>query len=333
MPAAPGENPIPATWRIAMTRPLDSIAPRGLPLLACVSILLCALAAPSPADVTIKERIVAVGIGGFGDGTTDVTRAIAGDKSRDDVIHVSTRPGKTVVGGKPRSTSTIMRLDRDRVWNIDDPRRQYTERSFAALRAGAEGSLRVAGAQKTSDVEMEYQVDVERTGRKRTVNGYPAEQVIVTLTAKPKGKAGGEAAAGFAMRMEEWLSNEVLAQDELTAFQSKLALKLGMDPGLQRIRTMMTAQYGAGLRAMADQLKDSKGYPVRTILSVGPVPAPPQGAETQGARADGGAGEPTMTVTTNLLSVSTGPAIVSFDVPAGYTKVTPKAGPKKQRTR
>jgi hypothetical protein len=299
------------------------------------------------------------------------------------------------VGGKPRSTSEIMRLDRDLVWSVDHAKREYTELTFAEMQARAQSALQDAEAARRNesapDIEMDYKVDVVRTGKKETVNGFPAEEFIVTLSATPKNATDGKQVAGYSMKLDEWLSSAVPGQDEVKAFQKRLALKLGMDPGAQRMGQMMTAQYAGGFRELAEKMKDVKGYPVRTITTIGALLSPEQQAQMDQAQAGakqaqadaraqrdsgekgedvqdaaqaaasassgdvkGGIGgflakklaraaqkkaegtaesaEPAagtgglaMTVTMDVLSVSTVPAAgASFDVPPGYTKVVPK---------
>jgi hypothetical protein len=261
-------------------------------VLVCSLFSLCALvlATSSRADVTMTEKTVSSGMAGFGAGVTEATHVIAGDKSRTDETFTYTGRGKTFIGGEPRSTSEIMRLDRDLVWDLDHAKQEYTELSFAEMQARAQLAMQNAEAsrqkEKAQGVEMDYKVDVDRTGKKETVNGFPAEEFIVTLSATPKSKTDGKQVASYSMKLDEWLSSAVPGQEEVMAFQKRLALKLGMDPSVQRMGQMMTAQYGDGLRELGEKMKDLKGYPVRTIMTVGALLSPEQQAQMDKAQAD-----------------------------------------------
>lgn len=353
-----------------------------------------ALAAPALADVTLKEKTVSTGLAGFGNGTSERTFVIAGDKSRSDELYTYTGRFKTLAGGgKPRASAEIVRLDRDLMWDLDVPKKQYTELSFAELReqmargmAEAEAEMgKPENKRAAEDVEMTYKVDVQRTGKKDKINGFDAENVIVTITATARDKKNADAAGSYTIKMDQWLSTQVPGQAETRAFYRRYAEKLGFDPQMQHQLAGIMAQYGDGLKQAAEKMKDLNGHPVRSTvtLELGGGLTPEQQAkldkeraESKKARAEekakqeakddddakaeaagslakgnlggafggflgkklgksaekkvesgvasqesGSASSGGLTITTDVLSVTTGPAGVSFDVPSDFKKV------------
>lgn len=361
------------------------LSSRNVLLAVAVSL---ALAAPALADVTLKERTVSTGLAGFGNGTSERTWVIAGDKSRSDEQYTYTGRFKTLAGGgKPRNSAEIVRLDRDVMWSLDPEKKEYSELSFAEMREMmAQASAEAAKSERKSDVEMTYKVDVQRTGKKEKVNGFDAENYLVTVTATAKDAKSGDAAA-YTMKMDQWLSTQVPGQAEATAYFRKFAEKMGLDPQMRQMSGLL-AQYGDALKQAADKLKDLKGYPVRSTVTMlmGPEATPEQQAQMNKARAEAkqaqaeekvkkeakeddqakadaagslasgnvggaiggflgrklgkaaekkaeastssqgsGSGTPGgLTITTDVLSVTTGAAAVGFDVPSDFKKVERK---------
>ena len=361
------------------------LSSRNVLLAVAVSL---ARAAPALADVTLKERTVSTGLAGFGNGTSERTWVIAGDKSRSDELYTYTGRFKTLAGGgKPRNSAEIVRLDRDVMWSLDPEKKEYSELSFAEMREMmAQASAEAAKSERKSDVEMTYKVDVQRTGKKEKVNGFDAENYLVTVTATAKDAKSGDAAA-YTMKMDQWLSTQVPGQAEATAYFRKFAEKMGLDPQMRQMSGLL-AQYGDALKQAADKLKDLKGYPVRSTVTMlmGPEATPEQQAQMNKARAEAkqaqaeekvkkeakeddqakadaagslasgnvggaiggflgrklgkaaekkaeastssqgsGSGTPGgLTITTDVLSVTTGAAAVGFDVPSDFKKVERK---------
>ena len=364
---------------------------------SAVSFALAAMSlwvAPAFADVTIHEKTVSTGLGGFGNGTTTTTRIIAADKGREDEQFAYTGRLKTFAG-KPRSSSTITRLDKELIWDLDHNKKQYGEMTFAEMReamakgaAQAKAEMAKSGdAHAQQDVKFEYKVDVQRTGKKDKVNGFDAEQWIITLTATPKDKSTGESAGAFKMKLDGWYSTQVPGQAEVAAYYRRWAEKMGIDPQVRTLASSLMAAHGDAVKEIAAKMKDLKGVAVRSTMTMdmGLGLTPEQQAELDKARKDeaksraentkkqdarddldakkdaasslshgnvsgalggflsrklnkaaekkveasvtpkeGSSGGPAFSVTTDMLSVTTGSAAGSFDVPAGYKKVERK---------
>jgi len=269
---------------------------RGATIAALASLL---LASPASADVTMRRRSVSSGLAGFMNGTDERTTVIAGDRSRSDAQYTYTGTFSGLLGGnKPRQRVEIVRLDKQLMWAIDTEKKTYTEITFAEMRQAMEKG--VADAKKEmakpenqkaakdgqQNVQVDYKVDVQRTGKKDKVNGFAAEQVIVTITAIPKNKDTGETAGEYTIKIDEWLATDLPGQGETLAFYKKFAEEMGVDAQLQQMAGAMR-QYADAFKHAGEKMKDLKGYPVHSVttLALGPELTPEQKAEQEKARA------------------------------------------------
>ena len=241
-----------------------------------LAFLVSALAVSARADVTIQEKTVTTGFGGFGSGTSERTMVVAGDKSRSDESFTYTGRFKTLVGSKPRASAEIVRLDKELIWSLEPDKKQYGEMTFAQMReamakgmADAQAEMKKPEHRKAQDqVEMDFKVDVQRTGKKDVINGFKAENVILTLTATPKDKKSGEKGAGYKMTLDQWISNDTKGQSEMLAYYRRFAEKLGVDPQIKQMAGGLMAEYGEGVKQLAEKMKDLKGYPVRSTMTM-----------------------------------------------------------------
>ena len=269
------------------------LSSRGL-LLAVPALL--ALAVSAHAAVVMQEKTVSSGFGGFGNGTSERTIVIAGDKSRTDESSTYTGRFKTIAGGgKPKASAEITRLDRELFWYLDPAKKQYSELTFAQLReqlakgmADAQAEMANPDARQSDpNVVTTFSVDVKRTGKKETINGFAAEEFLITLTATSKNKSDGKVVGTYTMTMDQWMSTAVPGQAEMQAYYRRMADKLGMDPQLQRTAGAAMAMYGDGIKELAAKMKDMKGYPVRSTLTIqmGAVLSPAEQAELEKKKA------------------------------------------------
>ena len=251
-------------------------------------ILALLLVSSASADVVIKEKFVSEGLGGFGNGTTSRTLIVVGDKSRSEDEATYTGRFKTLAGGgKPHTTVSITRIDKEVIWNLEPEKKQYTELTFAQMRemmrkGQAEGEKSAQEAQ-AKDAEMTFTVDVKRTGAKETVNGFPTEQVIITCVGKPKNPEKGapekgEKNAEIRMVMDEWLTKSAPGAQEQAEFYKRFAEKLGLDPELSGVSATARQMYGNGMKELAAKMKGLGGVAIRSTFT---IEGSPEMAEAQ----------------------------------------------------
>jgi len=234
------------------------------------------LASSAGADVVVKEKTVSEGLSGFGNGTTIRTLVVAGDKSRSEDEFTYTGRFKTLAGGgKPRTSVAITRIDKEVIWNLEPDKKQYTEMTFAEMRrmmeqglAAADQESRKAEAKDVKDAEMTFTVDVKRTGAKQDVNGFPAEQVILTCTGKPKNPEKGAAGGEVRIVMDQWLTKNAPGSQEMKAYYRRFAEKLGLEMETAGIDAMARRMYGSGLKEISAKMKGLEGFPVRSTFTI-----------------------------------------------------------------
>jgi hypothetical protein len=238
---------------------------------------------------------VSEGLGGFGNGTTNRTMIVAGDKSRSEDEFTYTGRFKTLAGGgKPRTTIAITRIDKEVLWNLDPEKKQYTELTFAQLREQMEAGL--AAADKSSkdaqpkDADMTFTADVKRTGARETVNGFAAEQVVLTVVGKPKHPEKGAESAEFRMVMDEWLTKNATGSGEMTAYYKLFAEKMGASMDMAGVNAMAQQMYGGAMKELAAKMKDLGGFPVRSTFTIEGSSAMAE-AQKQSAQARGKSAE------------------------------------------
>jgi hypothetical protein len=242
-------------------------------------ILALLLVSSASADVVIKEKSVSEGLGGFGNGTTSRTLIVAGDRSRSEEEATYTGRFKTLAGGgKPHTTVSITRIDKEVIWNLEPEKKQYTELTFAQMREMMQQGLaegRKAGQDAgAKDAEMAFTVDVKRTGAKETLNGFPTEQVVITCVGKPKHPEKGAEGAELRMVMDQWLTKSAPGAQEQAEFYRRFAEKLGLDLQLAGVGAAAQQMYGNGMKELAAKMKGLGGVAIRSTFTIeGPPPA------------------------------------------------------------
>ena len=234
-----------------------------------------ALALPSlaGADVLVKQKTVSEGLGGFGNASTEGTLVVSGDRSRSEDLVTYTGRFKTLVGKKPSQNISITRLDKELIWRLDPDEKQYTELTFADMRAmmakgSAQASQKPPGTAGPQDEGMTFSVDVKKTGAKQDVNGFPCEQVVITCTGKPTDPKQAEAISEVRMTMDQWMTKKAPGQAEMADYHRRLAEKLGRDAGIAQMAEAARAMYGNGMKELTGKLKDLEGVPIRSTFTI-----------------------------------------------------------------
>lgn len=188
-----------------------------------------------------------------------------------------------VSGNKQRSDngdrSTIIDLDREVMITVDHKKKEYTEMTFAEWREML-SRLQGMGKGETADkpegekVEWKFDVKVDRTGERQTINGYACEKVILTMKAegekKPEaGSSEGGGKGGMVITSTQWMTPQVAGWDEAQNFGKKFAEKLGMSSGGGAgalVENMMKSnpQLSAAFKRLAEEGKKLNGVAVKT---------------------------------------------------------------------
>jgi hypothetical protein len=199
--------------------------------------------------------------------------------------------------------------------------------------------------------QYEVDFDVNNTGQTKTINGFDTREVIVTVTVREKGKKL-EDSGGVVMTVDNWLTRTQPALKEIWEFEARYYQKLeGPTPQIDARQLATAMAMFPGLKeAFARYSKASlDGTAIQSTTTIEGVKSPEEmkQAAAQGggdqsaptsvggaiggfmrrraqANADKNAANPrttVMTVTNEVLSISTSVSAADVALPAGFKLV------------
>jgi hypothetical protein len=247
-------------------------------------------------------------------------------------------------------TGRIVDLGEQKVYDLDMKKKTYTVTTFDQLRQKlreaqeraakeAKDAPKEAGepAQPSSnEKQYEFDFDVKETGQTRSVAGYDAKQVVMTVTVREKGKTLDES-GGVVLTTDSWLGPDIPAMKELAEFEMKYWKAIAPETALVSAEQMATvaAMYPLIKPAM-DRLNQEKvnlkGTPLATTMTFEGVKSKAQ-IEEQSKSSGGGLsgmlarkmaksdGKPRATIFTmnsETLEIATTVGATDVDIPAGF---------------
>ena len=154
----------------------------------------------------------------------------------------------------------IIDLNEEKIYDLDIKKKTYTVTTFDELRRKMEEMEAKAKADaakapkeeqpETQGKQMELDFDVKTTGQTKTINGFDTREVVITVTAREKGKKL-EDSGGMVMTVDNWLTKSQPALKEIADFDRRYFQKLA-GPTIQ-----MDAQQLAAAMAMMPGLKEA----------------------------------------------------------------------------
>lgn len=255
------------------------------------------------------------------------------------------------------TTGQIIDLAEEKVYDIDLKKKTYEVTTFDELRRrmreAREKAEKDAAREQPGETkpeksgepqkELEVDFDVKETGQTKTLAGYNAREVIMTVTLREKGKALEEG-GGFVMTSDSWLGPQIPALKEVADFNLKYWKALqGPDAmGMSAEQMSMVIAMYPMLKQASDRLsKESgklQGTPLATTTTFDVVKSKEQMAQQSESSGSGGGGlggmlarklakkgdseaKPRATVFTVMgetEEVSTSVATADVDLPAGF---------------
>jgi hypothetical protein len=209
-------------------------------------------------------------------------------------------------------------------------------------------------APKDNNVEIDF--DVKNTGQKKTLNGFDAHQVVMTITVREKGKTL-EQNGGLVLTADSWLAvPKIAAMKEVADFDMRYAQKLygpmiaGASAEEMATAAALYPMMAPAIARMRTEGTKLDGTPVITVVTFDAVKSAEQVAADQKQREseskpsasgglggiagglmrraaqkkmEGGGGGPkdratVMTSTTEILKVVTDVTAADVAVPAGF---------------
>jgi hypothetical protein len=261
-------------------------------------------------------------------------------------------------------TGELVDLAQEKVYAIDFKGKSYKVKTFAEIRKeweDAKAKMKEQAAEakeEPKEGEVQYEIDfkVERTGQRKTVNGYDCQEAIMTIAIRQKGKTLDEG-GGMAITSDLWLAPKIPAMQEQIDFTQRYMKKLFGNDTETMARDLAQAlamypQLKDGMERMKKEAVKLDGTPVLTTMKIETVMSPEQAkSQSEGGdkpkmgiggiagglggmfgkkkkaeeapKDDAAAAGPKnratfMTSTTELLDVQTSVAPGDVDIPAGF---------------
>ena len=187
------------------------------------------------------------------------------------------------------TTSQIVDLDEEKIYDLDLRKKQYKVTTFAEIRRQMEEARKKAeedarraekeagGREEPSSQstepkkEVEVDFDVKNTGQAKTINGFDTKQSIVTVTVREKGKTL-EQGGGLVMITDMWLAPEQKALDEVGDFDRRYAQKLyggvsGVSADQMAMVMAMYPMLRQAMEKMAAEGDKVEGTAIQTTLT------------------------------------------------------------------
>jgi hypothetical protein len=181
--------------------------------------------------------------------------------------------------GKPQTTVAITRLDKDLVWDLNPPKKTYTERPIA-LPAGTEtkAERRQSGSEQKPYKIVKSEIKVTKTGATKTINGFACTEYLITWEVVMEDTAS-KGRVTQVMTTDLWntpLTDQLKKAQAIEAeFSKKLMQKLGVglspEEANQLGAGMLTSMYGLDAKETAGKLEEVgkemakvEGYPIVT---------------------------------------------------------------------
>jgi hypothetical protein len=246
------------------------------------------------------------------------------------------------------TTGRIVDLGEEKVYDLDIRKKEYRVTTFEELRRKLREAQERAAKEKPketgepaqpsgSEKEVEFDVDVKETGQTKSIAGYDARQVVMTLTVREKGKTLEEN-GGLVVTSDSWLGPEIPALEELAAFEMKYWKAIAPETAT------ISAEQMAAVVAMYPMIKQAidrlnqekvnlKGTPLATTMTFEGVKSKAQIEEQSKSSSGGGLSgmlarkmmkkndSPRATIFTassETLEVATSVGPTDLDTPAGF---------------
>jgi hypothetical protein len=247
------------------------------------------------------------------------------------------------------TTGRIVDLGEEKVYELDIKKKEYRVTTFEELRRrmreaqerAAENAKKQQGQEQQAqqpEKEVEVDFDVKETGEKKSIAGYDARQVIMTITVREKGKTL-EDSGGIVITSDNWIGPQIPAMKELIDFEMKYFKAIAPETAGVSAEQMaaVLALYPMvkqGMERMGREAAKLEGTPLATTMTFEGVKSKDQMSQQQSQGSGGGLSgmlarrmikrgddKPRATIftsTSETLEIATTVAQTDVDIPAGF---------------
>src|SRR6202162_2351971 len=243
------------------------------------------------ADITIQQQINVDGFGPtkFGAMEGKSSTAISGDKARtEQQSQFKSRLLRVLAKGSNTNSVRIVRLDAERIDEVDVTKQQYTEVTFQQMRDEAARALQSAkdsqqAAQDQKEAPSGAPVDdskcqwspprceLKKSGEPAPIPGADASRATVTVTTTCTDPTKGTS-CDFVFLLDEWLAADMPGTAETRAFWQAYAQKLNLGGALaDSMQTNSQAVFNRYQNGWGEAIKQAgslKGYPVKSVFAM-----------------------------------------------------------------
>lgn len=251
--------------------------------LASPLFLILLITRPVVADISYAQHVVVEGAGGMSmlASEGDILTQLSGDKSRSEsTITMKSKLASMFAGSG--TTANIVRLDKALTWNLLPDKKQYSEMTFAEMKAqmvkaqdamqqsqGAQG-----GALPVSAEGCQWSggdVEVEHPGGSEKIAGIKTKKHVIRMRQSctdPQTKK----TCDITWLMETWLAKKVPAEKEARAFRENYVKAMDMGDVMSHVEgpgQSLLAMFASNWEDVVDEFEKLKGYPMRTVMQMG----------------------------------------------------------------
>ena len=242
----------------------------GVAFLAVLGIMFLFCGA-SYADVTVQKSVKSSGMGGLGAFETTEKLMVSGDKECTKGITKYSGKFSSLMNKGAKEATSITRLDKELIWNIDNDKKTYTEMTFEQMKQMMKSmSAMLSNPAKQDSLrkameKLSSSVDVKKTGEKKTIAGFECERVILTMSGESV-DASGKPVDTTWVKNDVWMTPLSKVPAELYDFDMRMAEKMGLTEGGPMAGLL--SQYADAMKRLQDKLKELKGYPLASTFSI-----------------------------------------------------------------
>jgi hypothetical protein len=187
--------------------------------------------------------------------------------------------------------STIVRLDREEIINIDHKKKSYTVMTFEQMRQQMQKAMEAMQHQnktseakndaKAPDVKVEPKVSIKDTGETKVINGFDTRHMILSVQMEGQDQKTQDKGA-FGADSDLWITKDIAGFAEQREFYKKYAAKMGsaLMPKGMAASAGTDPRVGPAVAELSKQAEKMEGVPVLTVTSVNISGTPSEGTQS-----------------------------------------------------
>ena len=215
------------------------------------------------ADVAYTRTIKAGGpVAAGGGGSAVVSILVSGDKQRSDTRSLTGGLNESIQKLGVLGAGEIVRLDGGRVYSLQPDSQSLTEETLSERRERLD---RLAQSRGEPLPFKDVSSDIRPTGAQDTVNGFPCDEVVITVRGSFEDPATRQRTP-VALEGDVWMASSFAGKSEIERFGRKYAEGLGFDPSSAVQSAMIDPRYVAALKEFSRAISQVSGLPIRATL-------------------------------------------------------------------